>query len=327
MLTIAGLGLATGVGASRAATDVALAGKKPTVRGHRSFFNQAFSPALCVFEGQDVLGRFEDRAAVLASRAVSDCINTADAAPTGPMALHLVLPLPQEGLGEARIMAAADKISAGIAARFGNAVTATTRAAQGQAGLGPVLAACAESGVPEHLIIAVDSYNDRARMDAALRGRSLMAKDNPWGMIPGEAAGALWLSQSSGTGHGAIINVGTAQETVLETDDAETDFTALSHAVRSACAEMGETRAAAWFSDANNSRYRASELAHAILRATPFWLSPDLEPEYPALTLGDCGAAAGMTALHLALSGDGQSLISLGSDNGGRAVIRVDSLT
>ncbi len=321
MLTINGFGLATGCGASRAATDVALQGKTPTVRGHRRYFNDAFTPALCVFEARDTLGQFADRISVLTGRALSDCVNTADATLAGPIAVHLVLPAPGQGLEASQINTAATEVEAQVRGRFGARVTSVAHHAQGQAGLGHALTAAADSGVPQHLIIAADSYADRARMDWALRHKALMSKLNPWGHIPGEAAGALWVTQSDLAGQGRVSGVGLATEPVTETSADDTDFAALSIAVRAACEDMGDTRAVAWFSDNNNSRYRASELAHAVLRATPFWLNPDLEPDHPALTLGDCGAAAGMTALHLALQAQGDSLISLSARTGARAAL------
>ncbi len=323
MLTIQGFGLATGVGASRAATDVALAGKTPTVRGHRSFFNDAFAPALCVFESRDRLGHFAERVCVLAQRALVDCLNTAKTPLNGPLALHLVLPSSGPGLDAAAITTATQDISLQVRDRFGPRLTSVVPVANGQAGLGHAIAACAESGVPNHLIIAADSYDDRARMDGALDAKALMSKENPWGQIPGEAAGALWLSQSEAGGQGVVMGVGLATEAVIETSEEDTDFAALSLAVRAACQDMGERCATAWFSGNNNSRYRASELAHAVLRATPFWLAPDLEPDHPALTLGDCGAAAGLTALHLALQRGGDSIISLSAPSGERAALWV----
>ena len=193
-----------------------------------------------------------------------------------------------------------------------------------QAGLGHAIAASADSPVPHHLIIAADSFCDRGRMDHLLATDRLMSQRNPWGIVPGEAAGVLWLRHGGDAGQGRIAGLGLAHEDVPEDAEAETDYRALSLAVREACKDAEPRAVAGWWADANNSRYRAAEVAHALVRAAPFWLMPGVEPDYPALAFGDCGAASGLTALHCALaSGVGAGLITLSAPGGARSAIRL----
>ena len=322
-LTIQGFGLATGVGDTSVATLKSLNAEKSALRGHKQFYDASYNPLVCAFKNNDTLVGFQDRAIALAQQAIAECL--AHHIKGQIIDLHIVMPDPTttNALELHEINNVVANIAAFVDQHIGDDIITVKSYLDGQAGLGSALIAASNSDTTASLIVASDSFCDRKRLDHALVTGRLMSQKNPWGFIPGEASGVILAAK---TGSGPVIeNVGMSHENITEDNEtAESDFAAISRAVRAACADLGDQKITQWVSDANNSRYRASEVAHAILRATPFWLDPDLDPTFPSSDLGDCGAAAGMIGLQLGLKASNQqTLISLGSQGGLRCAIRL----
>lgn len=322
-LVIQGFGVATGIGDTSVMTLEALKSEKSALRGHKRFFDASFNPLVCAFAQQDTLPGFTERAIALAQLAVEECLAFHKKGQI--IDLHVVMPEPNAAFGLTLddINQVANEITTLVQQRLGKDIIAVRSYFEGQAGLGLALTEASNSDTTASLIVSSDSFCDRKRLDHALMTGRLMSQKTPWGFIPGEASGAILVAK---TGTGPMIEgVGVSRETITEDNEiTESDFAAISLAVREACTNLSDQKVAHWVSDANNNRYRASEVAHAVLRAIPFWLEPDLDPTFPTGDLGDCGAAAGMIGIHLGLDAKtSQTLITLGSRNGLRCAIRL----
>jgi hypothetical protein len=118
-----------------------------------------------------------------------------------------------------------------------------------------------------------------------------------------------------------LLGVGAGQDTVGEFDDGDSDYTALSDACHAALPKG--SMLAGWFTDWNNSRYRAAELSYAQLRMASR-LADDIEMSHLALLLGDTGAAGQGIAMALAATQSGVSLVSgSGPQSRARSVLAV----
>lgn len=324
-LTIQGFGLATGIGDTSATTLKSMNAEKSALRGHKQFYDASYNPLVCAFRNTETLVGFKDRATALAQLAIAECLAHHQRGQI--IDLYILMPDPNDAhlLEQCEINQVVTEITARVQQHLGNDMISVRSYLDGQAGLGLALIEASNSGTHHSLIVSSDSFCDRERLNRALMMGRLMSQKNPWGFIPGEASGAILVAKA---GDGPTIrNVGVSREKVTEDNETEeSDFLAMSLAVREACTNLGDQKITHWVSDANGSRYRASEVAHAILRATPFWLEPDLNPTFPSGDIGDCGATAGMVGIQLGLGAKRQqTLISLGSQNDLRCAIRVSA--
>lgn len=331
-LSLLGCGFACGSGASREAVTRAVAPPvTSSLKGHGHYFDAAFNPLTCGFADLDRLDGFVARTTALASQAITDCLLRYTL--THPFELRILLPAPDQGTGltESDCTTVAQAIQTRIAEDCDAPLVGTSTVLAGPAALGDALQQAAQARAPTTVIVAADSYADRGRLDQLLAQNALFSRKNPWGLLPGEGAGAMCVGLphhvSTSRGVPRIAGLGLDHEAVLETAmDAETDYAAISRAVRSAAQAKDMGRIGLWVCDRGLSRYRASEIAHAVLRAGPDWLEDGLMPDCIISRLGDCGIANGMAALWQVLdSFDAQTtdaaLVTLGSQSGARAAI------
>jgi 3-oxoacyl-[acyl-carrier-protein] synthase-1 len=165
------------------------------------------------------------------------------------------------------------------------------------------LALMEEQGVAQVLLGGVDSLVndiDLARLGQAGR---LKSADNAQGLVPGEAAVFVRLLREPGREPvvAAIHGVGTAQETDSVLSDRYSQGRAMLGALRDAVAGSGPSEPDIDFvvSNGNGERYQGWEML--ISRPRFYRTRRDLmATAYPAMTLGDVGAAGGALALMLA---------------------------
>lgn len=304
-LYIRGMGLATPAGPSLAETLVRLEDPDSLIMRHDAFFDASYDNLSCIFTQSQTIGDFETRTLDLISASWRDCFSNAK--PNEPVNVIVLLPEsdPLIGMPKERVVAASAQIHKtliDLSTEFGIDVANYAFCNKSQASLAQALQTAAQEGVTEHLIVGADSFCDRARLAAASQNSFLLSARDKWGAIPGEAGGVIWVSPLPK--EDAVLSIlasGTDSEAVTERNlDAPSDHSGLSRAVQSACEPLGRLQITHWFSDMNNGRYRASELAYAVHRATPFWLSETCDVTHVPMTFGECGAAYGFLALAFA---------------------------
>lgn len=313
-MRILGVGAATALAPTLAGTLAAIAERDTAYHANAAFVGAAMRPQVCAFRASTGVGAFAERVAALAGEAVADIAATGIA----PAALAIVLPerSPGEGLTDAALRDAAAAVRDAAEGVVGT-VPAVRALATGSAGVGTLLA---EVGGAT-LIVAVDSYCDRARLAFHDERRALHSRSQAYGFVPGEAAAALLVAPGAGPG-AAVLAAAAGRERVPEHVEDETTFAGLSDAVVAACDGAGGPLSA-WLSDWNNSRYRATELSFAMSRAAAV-LGDVPDPEHLAITFGDVGAAyGGLAAALLAARGERRGLVSAGSPSGLRSAFVV----
>jgi 3-oxoacyl-[acyl-carrier-protein] synthase-1 len=243
----------------------------------------------------------------LAVRAIREALGTDDPGVAGATALLVTLPESFREHPAFEDIAARDFLAAVIDAagtRFHPASRAIAGGAAASVGLiERALALMEEEGAAQVLLGGVDSLvND---VDLARLGKAgrLKGNDNPQGLVPGEAAVFVRLMREPGRepAVAAIHGIGTAQETDSVLSERYSQGRAMLGALRDAVTGSGPSEPDIDFvvSNGNGERYQGWEM----LIARPRFYRTRRElmaTAYPAMTVGDIGAAGGALALMLA---------------------------
>lgn len=296
-LRLAALGLSTAYAPGAAAT-VAAQEEGSALYANPAFIAADWRPQITVFRPADATAALEDRLPALVAEALADLHTQLAGRLTAPLPvtvrLCLAEPDPAHGLPADRLMALGRSLSAQITAAL-----AETGLLQGAEVLtltdgvtGPVTAMAGATKAT--LVIAADSYADPARLQPLSDAGLLFTDQTQWGLVPGEGAGAILLAEPSAFTDprlmGDLSGAATADEPVTEAMGQDTAHPGLSDAAHGALGQFGG-RVATVFSDWNNSRYKAGELAYTLTRIAARHLGPEAAPDYPALAFGDTGAA------------------------------------
>jgi hypothetical protein len=320
MLSVVDMGLATAFGPTLTAfhaPDAASAYFR-----NAQFINAAFQPQVCAFRHRQGVARFEDRVTTLLAEALSDLMSRRTAVLQVDVVLHLAEPC--EGLPMARLQGMADLLMPQITAMLqaqGTLVPTGIRTVFG-AQAGPTATLDLVKGPT--LLLMADSYNDRARLQAMADADLLFSQQMPYGLVPGEAAGAMLVLPEVQPGLAVITGVSVTNEPTGERDGRDSVFTGLSDAAFDAL-DGTTARVARVVTDWNNSRYRASELAYCLQRLTRPHLVDGLEPDHASPAVGDVGAAYLAVAMAMALQGEGPALVLAGATHSrDRGAVGVD---
>lgn len=165
---------------------------------------------------------------------------------------------------------------------------------KGAAGIGLWAETSLTSG-GAHLLLAVDSLCTIEALQELDDSGLLFSRRSPHGLVPGEAAMAALFLPGASQGQIELRKAAVATEPVIEFEEKDTDFAAMSDAA-GRCLDRSPDL---WIADTNNSRYRAAQLAHAVLRVgggAPVCALP--------LFFGDCGSVNGCLAMLVAQQPD-----------------------
>ncbi|WP_323718033.1 hypothetical protein [Paracoccus aminovorans] len=332
-MQITASGLSTAFGKGLAAIIAAAEEDLLPLARRSDFIGADFRPQLCAFAPGATLDGAEARMRVLVAEALQDLGESfAALGQTWPaVGLVLLTPCGDPGLEEAQAQAIAGDIvqelrnsgwippDGPVVALRGDAATVV-----------PALRAAAEltaQGRPV-LLIAADSFCCRRRLNALCDANGLFSRDNPWGLVPGEAAIAALVEADAATAPAMqVAALAEAEEPVPAQSERDSAFTGLSDAalaVLDQAERLGLAAPQALFSDWNNSRYRASELSYAMVRMTGLLAQEGIEPIHPAQRFGHVGAGwlatAWATAREAAAKGAaGPALVLCGNErDGGR---------
>ncbi|RVD20932.1 hypothetical protein [Mesorhizobium sp. M4B.F.Ca.ET.017.02.2.1] len=159
-------------------------------------------------------------------------------------------------------------------------------------------------GVEQVLLGGVDSLvndTDLARLEQAGR---LKGEDNAQGLVPGEAAAFVRLTLNPEGGspvHATIHGVGVSEEKDSVLSDRYSQGRALLAALHDAVRGSGPSESDIDFVVSNSNGERYSGLEQLIARPRFYRTRRERLPTaYPAMTIGDIGAAGGALALMLA---------------------------
>jgi hypothetical protein len=301
-LTIHGFGLASAAGPSLSATMEGLVSGKSLILRHDAFFDTAYDNQSCIFTQSQTLPGFEARIADLISASWADCFLVAKPADSVKIIVLLPESDPLSGLPKERVVAASVSINQAIMQASEDAglqVLSYAFINKGQASLGAALQMAAQEGASDHIIVGADSFCDRDRLAAASQNGLLFSARDKWGAIPGEAGGVLWVSPLPKDGISlTVLSACVDREEIVERNlSMPSDHSGLSRAVRGACEALGNVQCSRWLSDMNNNRYRSSEVAYAMHRAMPFWLTAECDLVHVPMTFGECGTAYGFLAI------------------------------
>ncbi|TJV41242.1 MAG: hypothetical protein E5Y02_18895 [Mesorhizobium sp.] len=185
---------------------------------------------------------------------------------------------------------------------------ATSRAIDGGAaasiaGLERALDVMEQHGVRQVLLGGVDSLVNDTDLGRLGKARRLKSADNAQGLVPGEAAAFVRLTrepEGDAPVHAAIHGVGTGQEPDSVLSDRYSQGRALLGALREAVTGSGPSEADIDFVVSNSNGERYSGWEELIARPRFYRTRREKLPTaYPAMTIGDIGAAGGGLALML----------------------------
>ncbi|MGH1329257.1 MAG: hypothetical protein ACRBBK_00095 [Paracoccaceae bacterium] len=320
LASVHALGLATAFAPDYCATMEALAELRSAYFRNARFIGSDFNPQICAFRAREEIEDVQARITDLIREALEDF--AAQLSAPDPAAfragepLDMILALPEidapglGGISKACAEALKTEIPALIFARLKADFAIEPARAKvvfgGQAALMHGLESWKHAPNPGALLlIGVDSYSDRARLNALVSAGRLFSDTAQFGLVPGEAAGiALCRPNGAAGAHpplAYLLSSGASMEPVGEMAGADSVFSGLSEACHSAVDALPkETQISHWISDWNNGRYRASEISYAMQRLGAR-LNDGIAPSPPALGFGDCGAAYPFVAIAQAL--------------------------
>lgn len=258
-------------------------------------------------------------------------------------ALLLALPCARMGLPDELAQRICRTISRTFPHAFGS-VTALPRGhAAGLLALASGVAALASGHFSAFVVAGADSYLDPDTLEwleETQQCHGAGERNNAWGFIPGEGAGALLVMQRRLVtacrlrAFSRIAEVGLGQERNLNRSGQVCLGEGLSTAMRGAIAGLRPGRRITdIYCDMNGEPYRADEFAFAAIRSREHFVSPG-EFVAPADCWGDVGAASVPLAAILAVvatlksyARGGTSLVWASSDTGerGAALLEPDA--
>ncbi|MCF6118323.1 hypothetical protein L2449_15705 [Mesorhizobium muleiense] len=159
-------------------------------------------------------------------------------------------------------------------------------------------------GAEQVLLGGVDSLVNDADLARLAQAGRLAGDDNAQGLVPGEAAVFVRLTRqpkAMGAVHVAIHGVGTAQESDGVLSERFSQGRAMLGALRDAMSGSGPSEPDINFVVSNGNGERYSGWEQLIVRQRFYRTRREILPTaYPAMTIGDVGAAGGAMALMLA---------------------------
>jgi 3-oxoacyl-[acyl-carrier-protein] synthase-1 len=330
---IVGAGASTGVGRSYASAMVAVRAGMGCCKRDPIFVDAAFDPVTTARAGYlaNELPRDQRMSALLES-ALSEALQPL--AHADNPSVRMWLSVSTRGPGSDSLKASLTQCVHGVLNKRQRLLdleideSGHASGARGLAGFG------APAGAADFLILAgVDSYLSGARI-RALEGRhQLRTKDQPFGLVPGEAAGALVLASARAVERHRLSTLGYVLSAAyaLEPHPAATGAVCLGEGLSAACALATDElfgagrQVDAMFCDLNGDMDRVDELGFMLGRLAPRFANP-AQHTAPANCWGDVGAASTTLLLQLALATpvpDGvESALSLVWTNSGHEPMR-----
>lgn len=322
---IAGVGLVTSVGHTTASTCAALRCRLNNF-AELDFTDSENEPLIGAAVEMEASGSGVEKLTAMALSAIRQALRPF---PELELARLPVLLCVAEPSRSGRLTQLEERLRAGLESQLGHALDASSEyIATGQTSVSLALLRAGQlldaSGPSAVLIVAADTYLNRATIIEHLAAQRLLATDIRAGFIPGEAAGALLVMRTDAL-NGVELRVfghGLGTELALRDNAAPLRADGVTQAVQSALDAATSTidELSVLISDASGEDYSFEQLGLVQQRTgatMPLWL--------PAETVGETGSAVGciqvawwMEAYRKSyLTGNG-ALLMAGNDAGQR---------
>jgi 3-oxoacyl-[acyl-carrier-protein] synthase-1 len=341
-LFVTSVGATTPVGrsslSSTAAVRAGISGfqEHPSVKStRRRPIHVALAPWLD--PGMTDLERFE---ALLVS-AIDEALETHLPRPNWKLALKLALPAPRPGLPPDLLRLLTITLNTRYRDLFIGIDTLPYGHAAGLFALAEAHSTIENAKCDACLVAGVDSYAAPAtlawlEMTDALHG--VGQPPNSWGLVPGEAAGALLLEPYEPRSRfplqslARVLRTGTAEEPCHAGTTAVCIGEGLTNAFHAALTGLPPgAKVANIYSDLNGEPFRADEYGFALSRTSAYFVNPT-DCTAPADCWGDVGAATGPLLVILAMAACGKryskgqySLLWTSSAEGSRAATLIQT--
>lgn len=197
------------------------------------------------------------------------------------------------------------RVAGATGRRFHPSSRAVDGGAAASVGLLDRIGALLDGGAAQVVLGGVDSLVNETDIARLRRADRLKTPDNAQGFVPGEGACFVRIARGSETGEAAVAAIrgaGLAQEKDSALSDRFSQGRALLSALRDATSAQGGPREAdVDFVVSNGNGERYSGLEQLIARPRFYRTRRErLVVAYPAMTVGEIGAASGALALMLA---------------------------
>jgi len=263
----------------------------------------------------------------------------ADAAVEVPLTLFINLPLARPGLPEMIATTVQEEIVRSFAGVFSRIAVAQVGHAGGLLAMQSALRTLATNPAAACVIAGGDSYLDPDTLEWLEETEQLHGageRNNAWGFVPGEAAGAVLLMTADRARTlglpplARVVAVGNARETHLNRSGQVCIGEGLTSAIRLATEGYGSGHCLTdVYCDMNGDPYRADEFAFTVTRVRERFVAAS-DFMAPADCWGDVGAASALLYVALAsiasLKGyarGNDALVWCSSDSGERAAAAI----
>jgi len=334
MSAILGVGACTPIGLRADSAAAAYYSDIPNIQIHPRFIDAGGQRVSMAFVDAIERPREADRMAMLATAAVRDLLAQPG---VGGQEADLLLALPAYRPGfdheDARGFTAKIRDCLGSAIALGEVVMCQHDQAGGVVTLAMAMDRNAPGRGRHCVVVAADSYVGADTLDWIEADQRLKTEENPFGLIPGEAAAAMLLGPpATRPGTPSIVGSGLVRETA---DAAPGPYLgrALSGALLGATDALASRQVPVkhLFVDLNGEIWRTDSFGNALVRASPRFA---LEESFNILAnrVGETGAAYGVLAAVFAVIGrrigmlDGRHACICGSSSrsGARAAVVLD---
>lgn len=269
-----------------------------------SFVGSDFKPQVCCFQPSANLQGFEPRVIHLVEEAVDDLLAQHDQHVS--LNVDVILCLAEasdlDGLPKAHLEKLGFSLADRVARQLSGSalqISSTRFVAAGQAGPARVLESIYKKGITDRafLLICADSLADRRRLTALIDQQRLFSDGSPYGLVPGEAAGALLLLPQAMLHKEemmSVLSAGSCLEEIGELEMRDSLFSGLSDSALKAldALQLNKGDVSQIYSDFNNGRYRAGETSYCQHRLMSDYLTPEAQMTYTSMTFGDVGSAS-----------------------------------
>lgn len=342
-MAIIGLGATTPLGRSAWATAAAVRAGISGFTQHAFMVDAVGKPMhVAAFPWLDDSCEVGERITECLVAAISEALLPLRAiTPRPSLALLVNLPIARPGLPEDLAHRVAQRVQRDFTGVFERVSVAALGHAGGLVGLHSAQQYMAASPQNMCLVAGVDSYQEPDMLEwleATDQLHGAGERNNAWGFIPGEGAGALLLASASTAQRlglapmGRVRGVGLGREAELIGTGTVCLGLGLTEAVRGAMATLPAGQLVTdVYCDMNGDPYRADEFAFLVTRTRERFVAPS-EFVAPADCWGDVGAASAPLCIALACvagvkrySKGGTSLIWASSVTGERGAALIET--
>jgi hypothetical protein len=293
----------------------------------------AMPPILAWVYPNDQPRDFAERLALLLNEVLNQCLPAVQSTGAqGKVALHILFP---EWMSRSKLLIedVLRRIGQQHKSAFNYPETHFGSHAEGLNLMSDIAKSIASGTEDIAVACAVDSYIHSDLLDRLSVSELILNRENPYGFVPGEGAGALVISTDEFVkGHAQPVGILKSARTAIETEDVKAPKGVMGRGLADCFEGSEDHRISRLMADLNGERHRAEEFGFAIAARGQHLMHVADNPETPALQIGDLGAATGLVYAALALGNPSEesdaagqcTLISTSSRSGRRFTMIIE---